>query len=167
MNCNIYIKQSIKTWTAHLNTVKPVNKGHPRERQHMVFIDKWSLFGGYIILFNQGMVTEVWLLFWGGLQHRFDCSLKINMKDIKFVRLIKFYTMACWKVTNLYNGLQESKLIVKIWHTNTFILWQISLKYKQVKQEYCQLSTSLIKVQNRKWYRNQMRILPYDILNYQ
>ena len=27
-------------------TVKPVNKGHPRERQKMVFIDMWSLFGG-------------------------------------------------------------------------------------------------------------------------
>ena len=33
------------------NTVKPVNKGHPRERHHMVFIDKWSLLGGYIVLF--------------------------------------------------------------------------------------------------------------------
>ena len=46
-------------------TVKPVNKGHPRERHHMVFIDKWSLFGGYIVLFNQGYVTEVWPLFTG------------------------------------------------------------------------------------------------------
>ena len=24
-----------------------MNTGHPRKRQHMVFIDKWSLFGGY------------------------------------------------------------------------------------------------------------------------
>ena len=31
----------------------------------MVFIDKWSLFGGYIVLFNQGKVTEVWPLFAG------------------------------------------------------------------------------------------------------
>ena len=31
-------------------TVKPVNKGYPRERQHIVFIDKWSLFGVYFIL---------------------------------------------------------------------------------------------------------------------
>ena len=31
---------------SHVNTVKPVNKGHPRERQNKVFIDKWSLFGG-------------------------------------------------------------------------------------------------------------------------
>ena len=27
-------------------TVKPVNKGYPRIKLHMVFIDKWSLFGG-------------------------------------------------------------------------------------------------------------------------
>ena len=32
--------------TVILNTVKPVNKGHPMERQHMAFIDKWPLFGG-------------------------------------------------------------------------------------------------------------------------
>ena len=37
-----------------LYTVKPVNKGHPRERQDMVFIDKWSLFGGFFVLFNEG-----------------------------------------------------------------------------------------------------------------
>ena len=47
------------------NTVKPVNKSHPRERHIMVFIDKWPLFGGYIILFNQGRVTEVGPLFTG------------------------------------------------------------------------------------------------------
>ena len=29
----------------------------------MVFIDKWSLFGRYTLLFNQGTVTEVWPLF--------------------------------------------------------------------------------------------------------
>ena len=28
------------------HTAKTVNKGHPRDRQNMVFIDKWSLFGG-------------------------------------------------------------------------------------------------------------------------
>ena len=27
-------------------SVKPVNKGDSKETQHMVFIDKWSLFGG-------------------------------------------------------------------------------------------------------------------------
>ena len=42
-----------------------MNKGHPKETQHNVFIDKWSLFGGYIVLFNQGRVTEVWPLFTG------------------------------------------------------------------------------------------------------
>ena len=44
---------------AMLYTVKSVNNGHQKERQHMVFIDKWSLFGGYFVLFNQGSVTEV------------------------------------------------------------------------------------------------------------
>ena len=43
------------------------------ERHHMV-----GYIGGYIVLFNQGRVTEVWPLFtgWslygGGLEHRFD-----------------------------------------------------------------------------------------------
>ena len=37
-----------------------MNKGHPRERQHMVFIDKWSLFGGYFVLSYQDRVIEVW-----------------------------------------------------------------------------------------------------------
>ena len=40
-------------------TVKPVNKGHPREKQHMVFINKWPFLGGYTVLFYQGRVTEV------------------------------------------------------------------------------------------------------------
>ena len=46
-------------------TDKPVNKVQPKERQHMAFIDKWSLFGGNIVLFNPGSVTEVWPLFTG------------------------------------------------------------------------------------------------------
>ena len=33
------------------NTIKPVNKGHPMEIQHMVFKDKWSLFGHNFVLF--------------------------------------------------------------------------------------------------------------------
>ena len=33
-------------------TVKPVNKGRPGERQQIVFIDKWSLFGGFFDLLN-------------------------------------------------------------------------------------------------------------------
>ena len=47
-------------------TVKPVNKGHPRERQCMVFIDKWPLFGGYIVLFNKGLL-KCGLYLQGGL----------------------------------------------------------------------------------------------------
>jgi hypothetical protein len=29
----------------------------------MTFIDKWSLFGGYYVIFNQGRVIEEWPLF--------------------------------------------------------------------------------------------------------
>ena len=42
-----------------LVTVKPVNKGHSRKKLHMVFIDKWALFGGYFVLFDQGRVIEM------------------------------------------------------------------------------------------------------------
>ena len=45
--------------------VNPVNKGHPRERQEMVFRDKRSLFGGYIVYFKQRSVMGVWSLFTG------------------------------------------------------------------------------------------------------
>ena len=31
----------------------------------MVFKDKWSAFEGYLVLFYEGMVIEVWLLFAG------------------------------------------------------------------------------------------------------
>ena len=40
-------------------TVKPVNKGHPRERLNMVYIEKWSLLGGNIVLFNHARVIEM------------------------------------------------------------------------------------------------------------
>ena len=33
------------------NTFKPVNIDHPMDRQNLDFIDKWSLFGGYLVLF--------------------------------------------------------------------------------------------------------------------
>ena len=50
--------------TAHLtvnniDTVKPVNKSHLKERQYMGFTDKWSLLGDYFVLFYQGRVIEV------------------------------------------------------------------------------------------------------------
>ena len=48
-----------------LYTVKPVNKSHPRERQNKVLIDKRSLFAGYIVLFYQERVIEVWCLLTG------------------------------------------------------------------------------------------------------
>ena len=54
-----------KTASLFLSTVNLVNKGHPRERQNMVVIDKWPLFGGYFVLFNQWRVIGVWSLFTG------------------------------------------------------------------------------------------------------
>ena len=42
-----------------------MNKGHPSEGHHMVFTDMWPLFGGYIVLFNEGRVTNEWPLFTG------------------------------------------------------------------------------------------------------
>ena len=36
-----------------IHIVKSVNKVHPRERQHMVFIHKRSLFRGFFALFYQ------------------------------------------------------------------------------------------------------------------
>ena len=42
-----------------------MNKDHPWETQYTVFIDKWPLFGGYIVLINQRRVTEEWPLFTG------------------------------------------------------------------------------------------------------
>ena len=51
--CEIYENVcffSSKLWGL-LCTIKPVNKGHPTERQTIVIIDKWSLFGGCFVLF--------------------------------------------------------------------------------------------------------------------
>ena len=58
-----------------------MNKGHQREKQNVVFIDKWSLFVGYFVLFYQIRIIEVWPLFtgWsffgGGLSYRFGCIM--------------------------------------------------------------------------------------------
>ena len=46
--------------------VKPVNEGHLQERQILVFIDKWSLFGDFFVLFHQlKNVMRVWPLLIG------------------------------------------------------------------------------------------------------
>ena len=50
----------------HEITVKPVDKGHPKERQNMVSIDKWSLFCGNVVLFHQGLL-KCGLYLQGGL----------------------------------------------------------------------------------------------------
>ena len=43
----IFVAAELVSVLFKLFTVKPVNKGHPKERQQMAFKDKWSLFGGY------------------------------------------------------------------------------------------------------------------------
>ena len=43
--------------------VKIVNKGKGMETQHIFFIDKWSLFRGFFVLFYLERDTEVWPLF--------------------------------------------------------------------------------------------------------
>ena len=66
-------------------TVKLMNKGHAREIQHTVFIDKWSLFGGYIVLFNQGRVTKCGLYLCGGVYSEvaFDTGLIVHFGKIR------------------------------------------------------------------------------------
>ena len=67
-----------------------MNKGQPRERQNMVFKDRWSLFGGYFVLFYQERVIEVWSLFagWslfgGGLLYKFDCTVTYRIDEVYF-----------------------------------------------------------------------------------
>ena len=43
-----------------------MNKGHPWERNDMVFIDKWSLFGGYFIYFIKEWILKCGLYLKGG-----------------------------------------------------------------------------------------------------
>ena len=65
--------QALITILIESNKVRPVNKDHPWERQHMVFIDKWALFGGFFFYFYQERLMEVrplftgWSLFGDGL----------------------------------------------------------------------------------------------------
>ena len=48
-------------------TVKPGNKGHQRERQHMAYIEKLLLFGDYIVSFNQRGLLKCGLYLQDGL----------------------------------------------------------------------------------------------------
>ena len=63
----------------YIYTVKPLNLGHPCDRQILVFIDKWSLFWGFFVLFIQWNDNRVWPLptgwsvLGGGLKCKFDC----------------------------------------------------------------------------------------------
>ena len=58
---------SIKYLSRFDYTVKPVNKGHLRERQRMVFINKWSLFGGFLVLLYQETLLICYIYSSGGL----------------------------------------------------------------------------------------------------
>ena len=68
----------LQTWNSKI-TYSQTCEQRPQERHNMTFIDKWSLFGGFFVFYNQQMIFEVWTLFtrWslfrGGLSHRFDC----------------------------------------------------------------------------------------------
>ena len=70
----------LKSFSFDRYTIKPANKGHPRERQNMVFKDKWSLFGGYFVLFIKAGLLKCCLYLHGGLYSevvfkiRFDCT---------------------------------------------------------------------------------------------
>ena len=58
---------SFQVFLAILNTVKLVNQGHPREKQKMVSIDKWSLFGGILFHFIKEGLMKSDLYLQGGL----------------------------------------------------------------------------------------------------
>ena len=49
------------------NTVKHVNKDRPRERQNMVFIDKWFLFGCHFVNIVNGKFSKCGFSLQGGL----------------------------------------------------------------------------------------------------
>ena len=49
---------SFLRYNVALNTVKPVNKGHRKERQHMVIIDKWSLLE--VVFIRRWPLIQVW-----------------------------------------------------------------------------------------------------------
>ena len=44
-----------------------MNKGHPRERQNIVFIDKWYLFRGHFVNLISEKLSKYGLYFQGGL----------------------------------------------------------------------------------------------------
>ena len=112
-----------------LYIVKHVNKGHQKENKNMVFIDKLSLFGRYFILFNQGMVIEVWpfftvwSLFGGGLSYRFDCIIYILTLSAHTVQIIvlgrffkAYFTLSCISISN-----RNSLRLVRLYCNELFL----------------------------------------------
>ena len=72
------------------NTVKPVNKGHPLERQDMVFIDKWSLLGDNLVLFYQERFIEVWPFYiQGGLYLEVDFETGLTVTYFSLTMSVK------------------------------------------------------------------------------
>ena len=63
---NPVVQQQQQQQLEHLGTVSK-NKGHLMGRQHMVFIDKWSLFGGYFVLCYKEGLLKCGLYLQGGL----------------------------------------------------------------------------------------------------
>ena len=59
-----------------------MSKGHPRERQHMVFIDKWPLFEGYIALFNCIKVPKLCMYHYSSLILIDETMVQFNVSVI-------------------------------------------------------------------------------------
>ena len=76
-----------------------MNKDHPRERQNMVSIDKWSLFGGYFVLFYQGWVSEVGLYLQSGLYSEVTFNTGVAVSVILKTKHINV-------LSNIFNNFQ-------------------------------------------------------------
>ena len=48
---SVYVHMNICTYVLYVYTVKPVYKDHSRDQVIMVFVDRWSLCRGAIVLF--------------------------------------------------------------------------------------------------------------------
>ena len=113
-----------------------------REWHILVFIDRWSIFGGFFVLYNQWRVVRlcsllmVWSLLWGGLKCRFDC---INVTVIlKKICTVFFFNLQCrfiyipviymkWHIYILY---MSNKLLV------IFLYIHVSYMYNVVYLSY-------------------------------
>ena len=67
---------------ARLYTVKLEIKGQPREIQNLVFIDKWSFFGGFFFLINEGLSEVAWHLRKVALCTIFIANVDLLTRDV-------------------------------------------------------------------------------------